>query len=94
METPTNPTLKLVDIAKVAAVARERGLLLVVDNTFLSPYFQNPLDLGAHIVVHSVTKFLNGHSDVVGGVVCTNDDELNTRIRFLQNGSQTSNINI
>ncbi|KAI8866508.1 hypothetical protein GQ42DRAFT_128105, partial [Ramicandelaber brevisporus] len=68
LETPTNPTLRLVDIAAVAEIAHEHGALLVVDNTFLSPYFQNPLTLGADIVVHSVTKYINGHSDVVMGV--------------------------
>jgi cystathionine gamma-lyase len=86
MESPTNPTLKLTDIRKVAEVAKKRNILLVVDNTFMSPYFQNPLDLGADIVVHSVTKYLNGHSDVVMGMVLTNSDEIKTRLRFLQNG--------
>jgi cystathionine gamma-lyase len=86
MESPTNPTLKLTDIRKVAEVARKNNIILVVDNTFMSPYFQNPLDLGADIVVHSVTKYLNGHSDVVMGIVLTNSEEIKTRIRFLQNG--------
>lgn len=86
METPTNPTLKIVDIQKVAAVAKQHGIILVVDNTFLTPYFQNPLDLGADIVVHSVTKYLNGHSDVVMGVACTNDEKLRDKLKFLQNG--------
>lgn len=86
LETPTNPTLKITDIAAVAALAHARGILLVVDNTFMSPFFQNPLTLGADIVMHSVTKYINGHSDVVGGVVATNSDELADRLRFLQNG--------
>lgn len=86
LETPTNPTLKITDIAAVAAVAKEHGILLVVDNTFMSPFFQNPLDLGADIVMHSVTKYINGHSDVVMGVLAVNDTELNRRLRYLQNG--------
>ncbi|KAJ2455994.1 cystathionine gamma-lyase cys3 [Coemansia sp. RSA 2336] len=85
IETPTNPTLRLVDIAAVSAIAHEAGLFVVVDNTFLSPYFQTPLDLGADIVVHSATKYLNGHSDVVMGVAATNNDALASKIRFLQN---------
>ncbi|KAJ2797086.1 cystathionine gamma-lyase cys3, partial [Coemansia guatemalensis] len=85
VETPTNPTLRLVDIAAVAEEAHAAGLLVVVDNTFLSPYFQTPLDLGADIVVHSATKYLNGHSDVVMGVAATNDDAVATKLRFLQN---------
>lgn len=85
LETPTNPTLKIVDIKKLSAIAHKHGLIVVVDNTFMSPYFQQPLSLGADIVVHSVTKFINGHSDVVMGVVATNDDALHTRLRFLQN---------
>lgn len=86
LETPTNPTLKISDIQKVAEKCKEKGYLLVVDNTFMTPYFQNPLDLGADMVVHSGTKYLNGHSDVVLGVICTNSDDLNTRLHFLQNG--------
>lgn len=85
LETPTNPTLKVADIAAVAKVATAAGAITVVDNTFASPYHQSPLELGATIVVHSVTKYLNGHSDVVGGVVLTNDDEIATKLRFLQN---------
>ncbi|KAJ2741119.1 cystathionine gamma-lyase cys3 [Coemansia sp. BCRC 34301] len=85
IETPTNPTLRLVDIAMVAEIAHEAGLFVVVDNTFLSPYFQTPLELGADIVVHSATKYLNGHSDVVMGVAVTNNDALASKIRFLQN---------
>lgn len=85
IETPTNPMLKVVDIAAVAGVARRRGLLVVVDNTFASPMLQRPLELGAHLVVHSATKYLNGHSDMVGGVVVAGDDELAERMAFLQN---------
>lgn len=85
LETPTNPTLKVSDIAATAAIAQKHGALFVVDNTFLSPYFQNPLDLGADMVVHSVTKYIGGHSDVVGGVVITNSPELNEKLRFIQN---------
>ncbi|KAJ1894199.1 cystathionine gamma-lyase cys3 [Kickxella alabastrina] len=85
IETPTNPTLRLVDIAAVSNIAHEAGLFVVVDNTFLSPYFQTPLDLGADIVVHSATKYINGHSDVVMGVAATNNDALASKVRFLQN---------
>lgn len=85
IETPSNPTLRLVDIRAVVSEAHKRGVLVVVDNTFLSPYVQNPLDLGADIVVHSVTKYINGHSDVVMGVAAFNSDELRERLSFLQN---------
>lgn len=85
IETPSNPTLSLVDIRKVASVAHQHGILVVVDNTFLSPYVQNPLDHGADIVVHSVTKYINGHSDVVMGAAAYNSDVLNERLTFLQN---------
>ena len=86
IETPTNPTLKLVDIAAVAAKARARGLIVVVDNTFCSPMLQRPLALGAHIVMHSATKYLNGHSDIVGGMVVVGDDTaLAEQMTFLQN---------
>lgn len=85
-ETPTNPLLKIVDLERLAAFARARGLRLVVDNTFASPMLQRPLELGAHAVVHSATKYLNGHSDIVGGVAVVGDDaELAERIGFLQN---------
>lgn len=85
METPTNPMLKVIDIAAVAKLARARGAVSVVDNTFGTPYLQNPLALGADVVMHSSTKYLGGHSDVIGGVlVCTSDD-LADRLRFLQN---------
>lgn len=86
VETPTNPTLKLVDIAAVAEVVHKReNILLVVDNTFLSSYFQRPLELGADIVMHSLTKYMNGHSDVIMGAAMTNNEDVNTRLRFLQN---------
>jgi cystathionine gamma-lyase len=85
METPTNPLLKILDIAALAQMARTRGVLSVVDNTFMSSYFQKPLALGADVVVHSVTKYMNGHSDVVGGVLVTNDDKLYSELKFMQN---------
>jgi len=87
IETPTNPMLKLVDIAAVAAVCRQRGVLLAVDNTFMTPYFQRPLELGADIVAHSMTKYLNGHSDVVGGALIVKDRGLGERLAFLQNAA-------
>jgi cystathionine gamma-lyase len=85
IETPTNPLLKICDITTVAEICRERGVWLAVDNTFLTPVLQRPLALGASMVVHSTTKYLNGHADVVGGVVVTSDDELAERLRFFQN---------
>ena len=85
METPTNPLLRLVDIARVSEYARKRGILTVVDNTFASPWVQQPLELGADVVMHSATKFLNGHSDMIGGVAVTANEELAERIGFLQN---------
>ncbi|MBI1318264.1 MAG: aminotransferase class I/II-fold pyridoxal phosphate-dependent enzyme [Candidatus Hydrogenedens sp.] len=85
IESPTNPLMKVVDIAALAAIAHEGGAHAIVDNTFLSPYFQNPLDLGADIVVHSTTKYLNGHSDVVGGCAITNDEAIAARLAHLQN---------
>jgi len=87
VETPTNPLLSLVDIAAVAAVAREHGAVLIVDNTFATPYLQRPLDLGAHVVVHSTTKYINGHSDVVGGAILTSDEHLYTDFKFYQNAA-------
>ena len=85
-ETPTNPMLKLVDLAKLGAFAKKHGLILVVDNTFCSPMLQRPLEFGAHLVLHSATKYLNGHSDMVGGVVVAgHDKELAERMAFLQN---------
>ncbi len=85
IETPTNPMLKIVDIEKIAAIAKKRGVLVGCDNTFASPYCQRPLDLGADIVMHSATKYLAGHSDVIGGILVVNDKELGERLQFLQN---------
>jgi len=85
IETPTNPTLKVIDIEKAAKIAHSRNAIVVVDNTFLTPYFQRPLSWGADIVVHSVTKYINGHSDVVGGVAIMNDEEIYKKLKFLQN---------
>jgi cystathionine gamma-lyase len=85
VESPTNPMLKLCDIQKVAAICKKRGARLVVDNTFMTPYNQRPLELGADLVVHSTTKYLNGHSDVVGGAAITSDEELRQSLTFLQN---------
>lgn len=85
IETPTNPTMQIVDIAACSKIAKEKNLLLVVDNTFASPYLQNPIDFGADIVMHSVTKYLGGHSDVVMGALCTNDDKLYDRLYFILN---------
>ena len=87
VETPSNPWLRIVDIEAVSAVARDSGALVVVDNTFATPALQQPLTLGADIVVHSTTKYLGGHSDVVGGFVATDDDERAERIAFLQNAA-------
>jgi cystathionine gamma-lyase len=85
IESPSNPLLRLVDIAAVARLARERNILTVVDSTFATPWIQRPLELGADIVMHSATKYLNGHSDMVGGVVVVGDAALAERIGFLQN---------
>jgi cystathionine gamma-lyase len=85
IETPTNPMLKIVDIERVAAIAHEKGLLVGCDNTFASPYCQRPLDMGADIVMHSATKYIAGHSDVVGGLLIVKDKELGERLQFLQN---------
>ncbi len=85
IETPTNPLLKVIDLEAVSAAAHKKGCLVVCDNTFATPVFQRPLALGCDLVVHSTTKFLNGHSDVVGGVALTSSEELHQRLRFLQN---------
>jgi len=87
VETPTNPLLKLVDIAALGVLAAKRGVLLAVDNTFATPVAQRPLELGAQLAVHSTTKYLNGHADVVGGVIVSNDRELGERLRFVQNAA-------
>ena len=89
LETPTNPMLRLVDIETIAKMASDQGILTAVDNTFMSPYFQKPLNLGADIVVHSATKFINGHSDIVGGAVVTKDDQIAERMAFLSNSMGT-----
>lgn len=85
VETPTNPTMQIVDIAAVANIAKEKGVKLVVDNTFASPYLQNPIDLGADIVMHSVTKYIGGHSDVVMGALMLNDEETYKKLWFIYN---------
>ncbi|KHD88027.1 MAG: cystathionine gamma-synthase [Bdellovibrio sp. ArHS] len=86
LETPTNPTLKLVDIKGICAIAKAKGIIVAVDNTFMSPYFQRPLELGADIVVHSATKYIGGHSDVVGGIAVTSREDLAEKLAFLSNG--------
>ena len=85
LETPSNPLLKITDLAGAAELAKERGIITLVDNTFMTPYFQRPLDLGCDIVLHSGTKFLNGHSDVICGFAVVRDAELAKRVRFIQN---------
>ena len=87
LETPTNPMLTCFDIEAIAQIAHERGAIVVVDNTFATPFLQQPITLGADVVVHSATKYLGGHSDVVGGFVATSDDELADKIRFTQNAA-------
>lgn len=87
VETPTNPLLKLIDLRALAAIAHDNGLLLAVDNTFASPYFQRPLELGADIVVHSTTKYLGGHSDIIGGAIVTSDRRTFEALRFYQNAA-------
>ncbi len=85
IETPTNPMLNLTDIRGTVEIAKKNNLISVVDNTFMSPYFQNPLSLGADVVLHSTTKYLNGHCDVVGGILITSDEKIHERLRYLQN---------
>ena len=87
VETPTNPLMRLTDIAAVATIARDASAVLIADNTFASPYFQRPLELGASIVYHSTTKYLNGHSDMIGGMAVTNDDSLAERLQFIVNAA-------
>ncbi|MDR0788467.1 MAG: cystathionine gamma-synthase [Gemmatimonadota bacterium] len=87
VETPTNPMMRLTDLREAVEIAHSRGALLSVDNTFASPYNQRPLESGADIVLHSTTKYLNGHSDMIGGLVVLNDPELHDRLRFLQNAA-------
>ncbi len=85
LESPTNPLLRLADIAAIAEICDEYGIILVVDNTFMSPYLQNPLEMGAHIVLHSTTKYLSGHSDSLGGALLTNRDDIHEKLAFHQN---------
>ncbi len=87
VETPTNPMMRLVDLAATREIAHRHGVRVVVDNTFMTPYFQRPLELGCDVVLHSVTKYLNGHSDMVGGALITSHDDLAESLRFLQNAS-------
>jgi cystathionine gamma-lyase len=87
IETPTNPLMRITDIAAVAEIANEAGALLLVDNTFATPFFQRPFELGADVVFHSTTKYLNGHSDMIGGIVTLQDDALAERLQFLQNAA-------
>lgn len=86
-ETPTNPLMRITDIRGVAGIAHKHNALLIVDNTFASPYFQRPLELGADVVFHSTTKYINGHSDIIGGIAVCNDDTLADRIWFIENAS-------
>jgi cystathionine gamma-lyase len=84
LETPTNPTLKIADIKEVASIAKQHGVMLAVDNTFATPFLQNPLSLGADIVCHSTTKYIGGHSDSIGGALLINDDDIHQRLKFIQ----------
>jgi len=86
LETPSNPTLKVTDLAAVCRIAKKRDLLVMVDNTFMTPYYQKPLELGADVVIHSATKFIGGHSDVVAGLAVTKDEALGKQLYFIQNG--------
>ena len=86
MESPTNPLMKVSDIRAIADIAKKRSVLLAVDNTFLTPYFQRPLSLGADIALYSLTKYMNGHSDVIMGSLITNNEALYKQLQFLQNG--------
>ena len=85
LETPTNPMLNLTDLSGAAEICKRNNLISIVDNTFMSPYFQNPLSLGIDIVLHSSTKYINGHSDVIGGIIITSDEKIHERIRYVQN---------
>lgn len=87
VETPTNPMLNITDLKGVAEIARKNNLISVCDNTFMSPYFQNPLTFGIDIVLHSTTKYLNGHSDVIGGMLVTSDEKIHERLRYIQNAA-------
>jgi cystathionine beta-lyase/cystathionine gamma-synthase len=85
VETPTNPMLNLTDLEGTAKICKKNNLISIVDNTFMSPYFQNPLTFGCDIVLHSQTKYINGHSDVIGGILVTSDDKIHSRLRYIQN---------
>ncbi len=87
LETPTNPMLNLTDLEGAAKICKKNKLISVVDNTFMSPYFQNPLALGCDIVLHSQTKYINGHSDVISGILITSDDKIHDRLRYIQNAT-------
>ncbi len=87
LETPTNPMLNLTDLKAAAEICKTNNLISIVDNTFMSPYFQNPLTLGIDIVLHSSTKYINGHSDVIGGILITNDEKIHNRLRYIQNAA-------
>jgi cystathionine gamma-lyase len=87
LETPTNPMLKLTDLTGAAEVCKKLNLISIVDNTFMSPYFQNPLTMGIDVVLHSSTKYINGHSDVIGGILITSDDKIHDRLRYIQNAA-------
>ncbi len=87
LETPTNPLIKIFNITVIAKIAKEKNILLIVDNTFMSPYFQQPLSLGADIVVHSTTKYINGHSDSIGGAIMLNDESIYEKLKFSQNAT-------
>ena len=87
VETPTNPLMRLTDLTAAGAIGKKRDIMLIVDNTFATPFFQRPLERGAHVVFHSTTKYLNGHSDMIGGICIVNDDDLAARIHFIENAS-------
>lgn len=87
VETPTNPMLNITDLKGIAKIAKKNNLISVCDNTFMSPYFQNPLTFGIDIVLHSTTKYLNGHSDVIGGILLTSDEKIHERLRYIQNAA-------
>jgi len=87
IETPSNPLLTITDIGKISSFCKNNNLLLVVDNTFMTPYFQNPINYGADIIIHSCTKYINGHSDLIGGVVLVNDKKLSEKIKYFQNAA-------
>ena len=87
MESPANPLLTVTDLSAVAEIAKKHGILSIVDNTFMTPYLQRPMELGVDIVIHSATKYLGGHSDVVTGLVVAKDDELSKRLAFIQNAT-------